>query len=360
MDGVHARRRREPAARVLLRTHTSPGADPGDAAHRRAARPDHLPGRVYRSDSDLTHTPMFHQVEGLCVDKGVTFAELKGTLDAFVHAFFGGGHADALPPQLLPVHRALRGGGRLLLDLRRDRQEGRPRCGTCKETGWLEVLGAGMVHPKVFENGGIDPKRSPASRSAWASSAWRCCATASTTCGSTSRTTCASSSSSDAAPPCASRSSGSSEYVTLPRADEVARRLTAVGLEVEAIERTGHGLAGVVVARIIASEKHPNAEKLSVTRVDAGKGEPLQVVCGAKNYQVGDMVPLATVGTDAARRHEDREGEAARRRVVRDALLGARARALPRTRAGSSSSTATSSPGRPSRRRSGSRTCSSR
>jgi phenylalanyl-tRNA synthetase beta chain len=87
-----------------------------------------------------------------------------------------------------------------------------------------------------------------------------------------------------------------SEYVDLPPVEELARRLTAVGLEVEAVERTGQELAGVVAARIVASEKHPNAEKLSVTRVDAGQGEPLVVVCGAKNYQVGDVVPLAPVG----------------------------------------------------------------
>jgi phenylalanyl-tRNA synthetase beta chain len=87
-----------------------------------------------------------------------------------------------------------------------------------------------------------------------------------------------------------------SEYVDLPPVEELARRLTAVGLEVEAVERTGANLGGVIAARIVASERHPNAEKLSVTRVDAGGGEPLQVVCGAKNYQVGDVVPLATVG----------------------------------------------------------------
>ncbi|HET9552959.1 MAG TPA: phenylalanine--tRNA ligase subunit beta [Anaeromyxobacteraceae bacterium] len=87
-----------------------------------------------------------------------------------------------------------------------------------------------------------------------------------------------------------------SEYVDLPAPDELARRLTAVGLEVEAVERTGAGLAGVVAARILASEKHPNAEKLSVTSIDRGDGAPLQVVCGAKNYAVGDVVPLATVG----------------------------------------------------------------
>ncbi|BDG07452.1 phenylalanine--tRNA ligase subunit beta [Anaeromyxobacter paludicola] len=87
-----------------------------------------------------------------------------------------------------------------------------------------------------------------------------------------------------------------SEYVSLPAPDELARRLTAVGLEVEAVERVGAELAGVVTARIVASDPHPNAEKLSVTRVDAGGPEPLQVVCGAKNYRVGDVVPLATVG----------------------------------------------------------------
>jgi phenylalanyl-tRNA synthetase beta chain len=88
-----------------------------------------------------------------------------------------------------------------------------------------------------------------------------------------------------------------SEYVDISGAEELARQLTAVGLEVEAIERTGQGLDGVVSARILSSEKHENAEKLSVTRVDAGRGEPLQIVCGAKNYAVGDVVPLATVGT---------------------------------------------------------------
>jgi len=87
-----------------------------------------------------------------------------------------------------------------------------------------------------------------------------------------------------------------SEFVDLPAPEELARRLTAVGLEVEAVERSGQGLEGVVVARILSSVKHPDAEKLSVTSIDRGDGQPLQVVCGAKNYQVGDLVPLATVG----------------------------------------------------------------
>ncbi|HET7755224.1 MAG TPA: phenylalanine--tRNA ligase subunit beta [Anaeromyxobacteraceae bacterium] len=88
-----------------------------------------------------------------------------------------------------------------------------------------------------------------------------------------------------------------SDYVDAPAAEELARLLTGVGLEVEAVERLGAELTGVVAARVVASEKHPNAEKLSVTRIDAGGPDPLQIVCGAKNYQVGDVVPLATIGT---------------------------------------------------------------
>jgi len=84
---------------------------------------------------------------------------------------------------------------------------------------------------------------------------------------------------------------------SLATAEELARRLTAVGLEVEAIERTGQGLGGVVAVRVLTSEKHPDAEKLSVATVDRGDGAPLQIVCGARNYRVGDLVPLATVGT---------------------------------------------------------------
>jgi len=86
------------------------------------------------------------------------------------------------------------------------------------------------------------------------------------------------------------------EYVTLPAPEELARRLTGAGLEVEAVERVGGGLDGVVAARILSAEKHPTADRLSLVQVDAG-GEPLQIVCGATNWKVGDVVPLATVGT---------------------------------------------------------------
>jgi phenylalanyl-tRNA synthetase alpha chain len=144
---------------VLLRTHTSPVQI---RAMRRIGTPPIriiCPGRVYRSDYDQTHSPMFHQIEGLCVDTSITFADLKGTLAAFARAYFGPGTRTRFRPSYFPfvepgaevdVSCSICGGT--------GRKDGK-RCGTCKETGWLEVLGAGMVHPKVLENGGVDPKR---------------------------------------------------------------------------------------------------------------------------------------------------------------------------------------------------------
>jgi phenylalanyl-tRNA synthetase alpha chain len=144
---------------VVLRTHTSPVQI--RTMKRVAKAPIRIicPGRVYRSDYDQTHSPMFHQVEGLCVDERITFANLKGTLAAFARAYFGPGTRTRFRPSYFPfvepgaevdVSCSICGGT--------GEKDGR-RCGTCKGTGWLEVLGAGMVHPKVLENGGIDPKR---------------------------------------------------------------------------------------------------------------------------------------------------------------------------------------------------------
>lgn len=95
------------------------------------------------------------------------------------------------------------------------------------------------------------------------------------------------------------------DYVTLPSTDELAKKLTFAGLEVEGIEKPPEG---VVVGQILESVKHPQADKLSVTKVDFGKG-PTQIVCGAKNYQVGDKVPVATVGTRLPNGVEIKEAE---------------------------------------------------
>jgi len=137
--------------KVVLRTHTSPVQV---RSMRRFDPPMRVicPGVVYRRDNDLTHTPMFHQVEGLMVDEHVTMADLKGTLAEFARAFFGSGTMVRFRPSYFPFTEPSAevdvscvfckgdGGG----------------CRVCKDTGWLEVLGAGMVDPAVFAEVGRD------------------------------------------------------------------------------------------------------------------------------------------------------------------------------------------------------------
>jgi phenylalanyl-tRNA synthetase alpha chain len=135
---------------TLLRTHTSPV----QIRHMLSRKPPVraiMPGRVYRRDSDITHTPMFHQVEGLLVDKDVSFAELKGTLDAFVKAFFGSDTRTRFRPSFFPFTEPS-----AEVDISCTHCGGKG-CRVCKHTGWLEVLGSGMVHPNVLRYGGYDP-----------------------------------------------------------------------------------------------------------------------------------------------------------------------------------------------------------
>ena len=129
----------------LLRTHTSPVQI--RAMHGRQP-PIRLiaPGKVYRSDSDQTHSPMFHQVEGLVVGEGITLADLKGTLAAFLRGFFERDFEMMFKPTYFPF---VEPGADVVI--RWQLPDGSSR--------WLEVLGAGMVHPKVLENCGIDPER---------------------------------------------------------------------------------------------------------------------------------------------------------------------------------------------------------
>jgi phenylalanyl-tRNA synthetase alpha chain len=109
-------------------------------------------GPVYRRDNlDLTHTPMFHQVEGLVVGRGVTLADLKGTLTSMVAALFGEGQAVRFRPSFFPYTEPS-----AEVDIRCIRCGG-DGCPMCKRTGWLEILGSGMVHPAVFEFVGYDP-----------------------------------------------------------------------------------------------------------------------------------------------------------------------------------------------------------
>jgi phenylalanyl-tRNA synthetase alpha chain len=135
---------------VLLRTHTSP-VQVRFMLNRKPPFRAVMPGRVYRRDSDITHTPMFHQVEGLLVGPDVNFAELKGTLDAFVKAFFGSETRTRFRPSFFPFTEPS-----AEVDISCILCSGKG-CRVCKQTGWLEVLGSGMVHPNVFKYSGYDP-----------------------------------------------------------------------------------------------------------------------------------------------------------------------------------------------------------
>jgi len=135
---------------LLLRTHTSP-VQIRVMQRRRPPVRIIAPGKVYRCDSDQTHTPMFHQVEGLLVDRDVSMADLKGTLEFFLHSVFGPETPIRLRPSYFPFTEpsAEIDIGCVIC--------GGDGCGVCKETGWIEILGAGMVNPRVFEAAGYDP-----------------------------------------------------------------------------------------------------------------------------------------------------------------------------------------------------------
>jgi len=137
----------------LLRTHTSPVQVRFMQKHQPPLRII-APGRVYRCDSDVTHTPMFHQVEGLWVDESVSFADLKGVLADFMRNFF---ERDDLPVRFRPSFFPF-------TEPSAEMDIGCVMCGgegcrVCSHTGWLEVLGCGMVHPNVFKHVGIDTER---------------------------------------------------------------------------------------------------------------------------------------------------------------------------------------------------------
>jgi phenylalanyl-tRNA synthetase alpha chain len=136
----------------LLRTHTSPVQV---RAMMSAEPPLRLimPGRVYRNESDQTHTPMFHQVEGLVIDANISFANLKAILRRFVSEFFEKPLAIRLRPSYFPFTEPS-----AEVDCQCAFCEGRG-CRVCKQTGWLEVLGCGVVHPNVLRNCGLDPER---------------------------------------------------------------------------------------------------------------------------------------------------------------------------------------------------------
>ena len=138
-------------SRVMLRSQTSPMQVHAMETMKLPIRIV-APGRVYRKDEvDATHSPMFHQIEGLVVDKGVTMADLKGTLNAVIKAIYGANSVTRFRPHHFPFTEPS-----CEVDIQCHKCGGKG-CPTCKGEGWIEVLGAGMVHPKVLRNCGIDP-----------------------------------------------------------------------------------------------------------------------------------------------------------------------------------------------------------
>ncbi|MDK2985527.1 MAG: phenylalanyl-tRNA synthetase alpha chain [Clostridia bacterium] len=139
---------------VLLRTHTSP-VQVRVMEKRNPEIPIRIiaPGRVYRRDDDATHSPMFHQVEGLVIDKKITFGDLKGTLLAFARGMFGEKQQIRLRPSYFPFTEPS-----AEVDISCIMCNG-SGCRVCSQTGWLEILGSGMVHPHVLEMSGYDPEK---------------------------------------------------------------------------------------------------------------------------------------------------------------------------------------------------------
>lgn len=138
----------------LMRTHTSPV----QVRTMQAAKPNEsiriiAPGKVYRRDYDATHSPMFHQVEGLIIDKNISFADLKGTLELFIHEIFGANVGVRFRSSFFPFTEPS-----AEIDISCVICSG-TGCRVCSGTGWLEILGAGMVHPRVLEMSNFDPEQ---------------------------------------------------------------------------------------------------------------------------------------------------------------------------------------------------------
>ena len=258
---------------LVLRTHTSP-VQARTMLSRQPPIYVICPGRVFRTDEyDATHSPVFHQVEGLVVDKGITMAHLKGTLDHFADRDVRRGDHHAVPAVVLPVHRAQRRGrpGLLRLPGRGHAED----CRTCRGEGWIEWGGCGVVNPRVLRACGIDsetllrlrlrhghrpdPDVPPRHRGPARAVRGR-------------------------RPvhdrlrdrPVKAPVSWIRDYVDLPAevtTEQLAARLTALGLKLEAIEKPGEQIRGpLVVGRVLTMEPEPqkNGKTIKWCTVDVG------------------------------------------------------------------------------------------
>ena len=251
------------------------------------------PGRVYRRDTpDATHTPTFHQVEGLAVDEGITLGDLLGTLDYLIKALFGENRREPVRDAPLPVHRAVGRGARLVSHLRRLGLPGVPALGLDRGRrlghGRPEPVRVRRLRPRALHGLRVrlgpradrrPPPRHPGSARALAQRP---------------------------APPGAvlmrAPLSWLREYVTVDAtAEEIAHRLAISALEVERVIDVGvpdvdGNLGRFLVGRVLEVDAHPNADRLRVCQVDVGEGDARQIVCGAWNFEAGATVAVALPG----------------------------------------------------------------
>lgn len=159
-SGLNAERKTQSAQRLLLRSHTSP-VQIRVMKSRKPPLAIVVPGKVYRPDAtDASHASMFHQIEGFMVDKDIRFSDLKGVLEMFAKGIFGEDVNLRFRPHFFPfTEPSAEVDISCILCRREQRTEEQRRCSVCGGKGWLEILGAGMIHPNVFKNVGYDPKK---------------------------------------------------------------------------------------------------------------------------------------------------------------------------------------------------------
>ena len=308
---------------LVLRTHTSP-VQARTMLSRKPPIYVICPGRVFRTDEfDATHSPVFHQVEGLVVDEGISMAHLKGTLDHFATAMFGEGITTRFRPSYFPFTEPSAEVD-LVCFVCRGRATRRD-CRTCRGEGWIEWGGCGVVNPRVLRACGIDsetllrlrvrhghrpdPDVPPRHRGPARAVRGR--------------------------RPVHDRLRGRPvkapvswirDYVDLPAdvtTEQLAARLTALGLKLEAIEKPGEQIRGpLVVGKVLTMEPEPqkNGKTIEWCTVDVGDangtGEPQGIVCGAHNFAPGDLVVVILPGRRAARGLRDLRPQDLRPRVA--------------------------------------------
>jgi hypothetical protein len=298
----------------LLRTHTSPV----QIRAMRARKPPMAliaPGRVYRNDSDMTHTPMFHQVEGIVVGENVSFANLKAMLHTFVERFFEQPLGMRLRPSYFPFTEPS-----AEVDIECVFCHG-AGCRVCKQTGWLEILGCGMIHPNVLAAAGIDSER-------WQGYAFGM---------GIERVAMLRYGVDDLAPVLRKRSavpeavpvkitySWLNEFTPLAVTPaELAQQLTLAGLEVESVAPVAPPFSESWWARSSSAAAIRCGQAVGVPGDDRRRQSACRSVCGAPNVRAGLKVAVAMVGAQLPGGHHQAR-EDARRGIERHAVLGARA-----------------------------------